>query len=77
MTLLQMGATISTFLLERSRVVAIAAPERSYHIFYQLCAGASDVQRAVLHLEGGAKGFRYLAASPVLTLQVVGTTTLL
>jgi Myosin head (motor domain) len=39
------GAFISTYLLERSRVVSVASPERSYHIFYQLCAGASPDQR--------------------------------
>ena len=42
------GAAISTYLLERSRVVSINSPERSYHIFYQLCAGANPEQRQAL-----------------------------
>jgi myosin V len=45
------GAAISTYLLERSRVVSINNPERSYHIFYQLCAGSDSEQRKTLGYE--------------------------
>lgn len=38
------GAAVRTYLLERSRIVQIADPERNYHIFYQLCAGATPVR---------------------------------
>ncbi|BDA45618.1 Myosin-17 [Coccomyxa sp. Obi] len=70
------GASINTYLLERSRVVSVNAPERSYHIFYQLCAGATPTQREMYRLEGGAQGFRYLResqseAAPCFTLDDV------
>lgn len=65
------GASISTYLLERSRVVSIKSPERSYHIFYQLCAGADNEQRADLRLAGGAVSFRYLSQSDSFTLEDV------
>ena len=32
------GAFVEDYLLEKSRVTGVAARERSYHIFYQLCA---------------------------------------
>ena len=65
------GASISTYLLERSRVVSIRSPERSYHIFYQLVAGSSREQRRAFGLEAGASGFRYLAQSDAFLLQHV------
>eukprot|EP00965_Chrysotila_dentata_P161372 5329192-Pleurochrysis_carterae.AAC.1 len=36
------GAFIKTYLLEKSRAVAITDPERNYHVFYQLMASAPD-----------------------------------
>lgn len=57
------GAKIRTYLLERTRVVDLALSERSYHIFYQLCAEASPMQREKYKLHGGARSFRYLSQS--------------
>ena len=44
------GATIATYLLEKSRTVVHAPGERSYHAFYQLCAGADSSRRQALRL---------------------------
>ncbi|XP_031101638.1 myosin-1-like isoform X1 [Ipomoea triloba] len=56
------GANIQTFLLEKSRVVQCAEGERSYHIFYQLCAGAPPVLRGKLNLKG-LNDYKYLRQS--------------
>ncbi|KAG0457499.1 hypothetical protein HPP92_022656 [Vanilla planifolia] len=56
------GAKIKTFLLEKSRVVQCAHGERSYHIFYQLCAGASKSLREKLNLRS-VEEYRYLKQS--------------
>lgn len=47
-------------------VVHITSPERSFHILYQLCAGASAAERAAWHLPpaaDAAKSFAYLSQS--------------
>ncbi|XP_071733155.1 myosin-1-like [Rutidosis leptorrhynchoides] len=56
------GASIQTFLLEKSRVVQCAEGERSYHSFYQLCAGAPPYLRDKLNLKS-VHEYKYLQQS--------------
>uniref|UniRef100_A0A7N1A3X8 Uncharacterized protein n=2 Tax=Kalanchoe fedtschenkoi TaxID=63787 RepID=A0A7N1A3X8_KALFE len=53
---------VQTFFLEKSRVVQQANGERSFHIFYQLCAGATQSLKARLSLNA-ASFYKYLNKS--------------
>ncbi|XP_068639231.1 myosin-1-like isoform X1 [Aristolochia californica] len=64
------GAKIQTFLLEKSRVVQCAEGERSYHIFYQLCAGAPASLREKLNLKR-AHEYKYLKQSNCYSISAV------
>ncbi|CAK8535181.1 unnamed protein product [Lathyrus sativus] len=64
------GAKIQTFLLEKSRVVQLADGERSYHIFYQLCAGSSPDIKARLNLRAASE-YKYLNQSDCMTIDWV------
>ncbi|KAK7904937.1 hypothetical protein WMY93_017544 [Mugilogobius chulae] len=53
------GGFVSHYLLEKSRICVQSHDERNYHIFYRLCAGASEELKKKLHLDA-PDHFRYL-----------------
>jgi myosin heavy subunit len=67
------GASISTYLLEKSRVIRQGEKERSFHIFYQLLSGASADQRKNLYLKD-ANSYEYLNKSGCTTIHNVNDT---
>ncbi|XP_075870455.1 myosin-10 isoform X2 [Nelusetta ayraudi] len=54
------GANIETYLLEKSRAIRQAKEERTFHVFYQLLAGAGEHLRSDLLLEG-FNDYRFLS----------------
>ncbi|PIN26506.1 Myosin class V heavy chain [Handroanthus impetiginosus] len=55
------GATIRTYLLERSRVCQILDPERNYHCFYLLCA--APLEEREKYKLGSSDSFHYFNQS--------------
>lgn len=56
------GAELDHYLLEKGRVINQHPEERSFHVFYQLLAGANNAMRSSLLLDSGAF-YNYLGAS--------------
>jgi len=56
------GASIISYLLEKSRVVQQADQERNYHIFYQLISGTTPDEKKAFYLQN-PENFNYLNQS--------------
>ncbi|CAI5719097.1 unnamed protein product [Peronospora destructor] len=57
-----LGASISTYLLERVRLVSQGKGERNYHVFYEMCDGSSPSERQELALQD-VHEYAYLSQS--------------
>ena len=65
------GARIHVYLLEKSRVVAQSTGERNYHVFYQLMAGLSTEERALIHIDAPIETFSLLNQSGCIAIDGV------
>eukprot|EP01104_Vermistella_antarctica_P015634 TRINITY_DN517_c0_g1_i4.p1 TRINITY_DN517_c0_g1~~TRINITY_DN517_c0_g1_i4.p1 ORF type:complete len:1377 (+),score=632.44 TRINITY_DN517_c0_g1_i4:234-4364(+) len=65
------GAGITTYLLEKSRLVSQQKGERNYHIFYQMISGATDEERARWFLPNDPNAFEFLNKSGTTTIDGV------
>lgn len=54
------GASISNYLLEKTRITTQIEGERNYHIFYQMFSGADEGALEKFRLQDGIEAFRYL-----------------
>ena len=61
------GATLETYLLEKSRIVHQGAGERNYHLFYMFWAILTDAEKAELELYD-PRYYRYTNGSGVYTV---------
>lgn len=52
-----MGAKVTEYLLEKSRIVTQAPEERNYHVFYELLAGLADEEKLKYGLLSADKYF--------------------
>ncbi|CAH8363757.1 unnamed protein product [Eruca vesicaria subsp. sativa] len=64
------GAKLETLSFDQSRVVQLCNGERSYHIFYEFCAGASPALKERLKLKTASE-YTYLNQSDCLTIDRV------
>jgi len=53
------GAKVSQYLLERSRIVSQAPDERNYHVFYEMLSGLPEAELANYGL-GDVEDYFYL-----------------
>lgn len=57
------GATITSYLLEKSRIVMRSEQERTFHIFYALLSGATEEERYKYRLGSSFSNYSYIISS--------------